>query len=135
MEDWQKWTRRNHNAHANKKPPQFLFFPNRTAGQTYFITIVTGIAIMSLSYGLLKTAEGSQDKLARSLQATTRIRTCDINNEYEAIFRQREEQNRLQRQRKYIYGNKKPAVAVMISDPELRNNERSGHLDGSIPTK
>ncbi|GFE53093.1 binding- -dependent transport systems inner membrane protein [Babesia ovis] len=129
MEDWQKWTRRAANAAANKTPPKFLFFPNRTAGQTYFITVITGIAIMSLSFGLIKSAEDSQDEVSRTLQADTRIRKCDINNEHDAIFRRREEENRIRRRRQYLHINQKPAAAVLISDPDLRNNETSGHLD------
>ncbi|ORM40209.1 uncharacterized protein BXIN_1178 [Babesia sp. Xinjiang] len=129
MEDWQKWTRRAANAKATQKPPQFLFFPNRTAGQTYFITVVTGIAILSLSFGLIKSAEDSQDKLARTIATDTRIRACDIGNEHQAIFRKREEENRIRRQRRYLSINPKPAGAVLISDPEVRNNERSGHID------
>ncbi|CDR97112.1 hypothetical protein, conserved [Babesia bigemina] len=128
MEDWQKWTRRTTNAEAPKKPPQYLFFPNRTAGQTYFITVLTGIAILSLSFGLLKSAEGSQDKIARTIQNDTRIRTCDISNEH-AIFLKHREENQIRRQRRYLNFNPKPAAAILISDPELRNNEKSGHLD------
>ncbi|GIX60858.1 valine-tRNA ligase [Babesia caballi] len=130
MEDWQKWTRRTANAAATKKPPQFLFFPNRTAGQTYFITFVTGVAILSLSYGLLKSAEDNQSEIARTIENDTRLRTCDITNEHQAIFYKREEENRVRRQRRFLKINPKPAAAVLISDPELRNNERSGHLEG-----
>lgn len=84
---------------------------------------------MSLSYSLLKAAGESQDRLSRDLQAEYRTRTCEITSENMAIFKKNEEENWIRRQRRYLQLNAKPAAAVIISDPELRNNEKSGYMD------
>lgn len=84
---------------------------------------------MSLSYGLLKMTEESKKDLVRSFEAEINRRTCDINNENSAIIRKKEEENLIRRRRRYLRLNPKPAAAVIISDPEVLNDEKTGYID------
>ncbi|AFZ79378.1 uncharacterized protein BEWA_022260 [Theileria equi strain WA] len=125
MEDWQKWTRRETKV---KKPPTYLFFPNRTPAQTYIISVLTGCAIMGFSYVLLENSSRTQGKAVKAVERD-QIAQSDMHNEQTAIFMRYYDNNRIRGQRRILNLSDKPVSAVLITDPEARNPEPKGIVE------
>lgn len=125
MEDWQKWTRRDTKV---KKHAKYLFFPNRTPAQTYLVSVLTGCAIMGFSYLLLENSSRTQEKAIRAVERD-QIAQSDMHNEQTAIFMRYYDNNRIRSQRKSLNLSDRPASAVLITDPEVRNPEPRGIME------
>ncbi|XP_952233.1 uncharacterized protein TA13435 [Theileria annulata] len=65
MEDYQKWTRREV---KEKRKVEYRFFPNRTPGQTFFVSVLMGFSVMGLAYMILEISKKLQEKKANKLK-------------------------------------------------------------------
>ncbi|EAN32765.1 putative integral membrane protein [Theileria parva strain Muguga] len=123
MDDYQKWRRREV---KETRKVEYAFFPNRTVGQTYFVTVLMGCTIMGFAYAILKMSDKVREKRINKLRSERKLMKTYIPFENKAMLVRMTDRGILQYQREILNLPKQPTS--LISDPDINYPEPKGQM-------